>query len=159
MIYIREIVPKKFSGLSSFLVSFQFDPKIVDAIKTLPNYYYHKKEYCWEIPSDVLAQALDTLTFLDSIQLIMLPETEEIPNQDDFRLTETEISHFHFTPFPHQIDGINFGLDPKHSKWLLLDSMGLGKTLEIIGYAETLKSRGLIDHCMIICGVDSLRQN
>ena len=37
--------------------------------------------------------------------------------------------------------------------------MGLGKTNEIIWYAETLKRRGLIDHCMIICGVDSLRQN
>jgi len=37
--------------------------------------------------------------------------------------------------------------------------MGLGKTLEIIGLAETLKRRGEIDHCLIIAGVDSLRQN
>lgn len=159
MIYIREIVPRKFSGLSSFLISFQYNPNIVDAIKTLPMYYYHKKDYCWEIPSDILAQALDTLTFIDSIQLIMLPETEQVSNSDDFKLTQAEISSFRFTPFPHQVDGINFGLDPKHTKWLLLDSMGLGKTLEIIGYAETLKARGMIDHCMIICGVDSLRQN
>ena len=159
MIYIRETVPRKFSGLSSFLISFQFDPKVVEALKTLPMYYYHKKDYCWEIPSDVLAQALDTLTFIDSIQLIMLPEIEEVPNQDNFKLTEAEISSFRFTPFPHQVDGINFGLNPKRSKWLLLDSMGLGKTLEIIGLAETLKRRGQIDHALIICGVDSLRQN
>lgn len=37
--------------------------------------------------------------------------------------------------------------------------MGMGKTVEIICYAETLKRRGLIDHALIICGVDSLRQN
>lgn len=37
--------------------------------------------------------------------------------------------------------------------------MGIGKTNEMIWYAETLKSRGLIDHCLIICGIDSLRQN
>lgn len=37
--------------------------------------------------------------------------------------------------------------------------MGLGKTNEIIWLAETLKRRGKIDHCLIICGVDSLRQN
>ena len=37
--------------------------------------------------------------------------------------------------------------------------MGMGKTVEIICYAETLKRRGLIDHVLIICGVDSLRQN
>lgn len=102
---------------------------------------------------------MDTLTFLDNIQLILLPETEEISNQGDFDLTQAEIDQLHFKPFPHQIEAINYGLDPRHTKWLLLDSMGLGKTLEIIGYAETLKSRGLIDHCLIICGVDSLRQN
>ena len=102
---------------------------------------------------------MDTLTFLDNIQLILLPETEESSNQGVFDLTQAEIDQLHFKPFQHQIEAINYGLDPRHTKWLLLDSMGLGKTLEIIGYAETLKSRGLIDHCLIICGVDSLRQN
>lgn len=37
--------------------------------------------------------------------------------------------------------------------------MGVGKSLEIMYLAETLKLRGLIDHCLIICGVDSLRSN
>ena len=159
MIYIREIVPRKFSGLSSFLISFQYDPKVVEMIKTLPNYYYHKKDYCWEIPAECLAQALDSLTFLDTIQLIMLPETVEDPNQGDFTITQDEIDQLHFKPFPHQVEAINFGLNPKHQKFLLLDSMGIGKTLEIIGLAETLYRRGLIEHCLIICGVDSLRQN
>lgn len=89
----------------------------------------------------------------------MLPETEVIPNSDDFNLTQAEIEQFHFKPFPHQIEAINFGLNPNHTKWLLLDSMGLGKSLELIGLAETLKRRGQIDHCLVICGVDSLRQN
>jgi SNF2 family DNA or RNA helicase len=159
MIYIREIVPRKMPGLSSFLVSFAFNPVIVDTLKTLPLYYYHKSDQSWEIPANDLAQALDALTFLDSIQLIMLPETEEVPNSEDFSLTQAEIEQFHFTPFPHQIDAINYGLNPDHTKWLLLDSMGLGKSLEIIGLAETLKRRGQIDHCLVICGVDSLRQN
>jgi SNF2 family DNA or RNA helicase len=89
----------------------------------------------------------------------MMPETEEIPNSNDFNLTQAEIEQFHFKPFPHQIDAINYGLNPNHTKWLLLDSMGLGKSLELIGLAETLKRRGKIDHCLVICGVDSLRQN
>ncbi len=37
--------------------------------------------------------------------------------------------------------------------------MGVGKTLEMIYYAETLKNRGLIDHCLIICGVNSVKLN
>jgi SNF2 family DNA or RNA helicase len=60
-------------------------------------------------------------------------------------------------PFEHQLEAINFGLDKE--KWLLLDSMGLGKTNSIIWLAETLKRRGIIDHCFIICGVNSLKQN
>ena len=157
MIYIREIIPRKFSGKSSFLISFQYDPKIVEAIKTLPACYYHKKDLCWEIPSDCLAEALDTLTFLDNIQLILLSETEEVSNHDVFNLTQAEIDQLHFKPYKHQVDGINYGLQKK--KWLLLDNPGCGKTNQIIGLAETLKRRGLVEHCLVIAGINSLKSN
>ena len=103
--------------------------------------------------------ALEALTFIDDVYIHLLSADESDPKQIDFKHTKTEIDQLRFKPFDHQIDGINFGLNPKHTKWLLCDSMGLGKTNEIIWYAETLKRRGLIDHCLIICGVDSLRQN
>lgn len=157
MIYIREIIPRKFSGKSAFLISFQYDPKIVEAIKTLPACYYHKKDLCWEVPCDCLAEALDTLTFLDNIQLILLPETEENSNQGDFNLTQAEIDQLHFKPYKHQVEGINYGLQKK--KWLLLDNPGCGKTNQIIGLAETLKRRGLVEHCLVIAGINSLKSN
>ena len=160
MIRITEISPcRKMTGKSSFLINFDFNQKIVDTLKTIPTYYYHKSDYSWEIPINYLSMALEALTFIDDVYLHLLPAEESDPKQIDFKLTKTEIDQFRFKPFDHQIDGINFGLDPKHTKWLLCDSMGLGKTNEIIWYAETLKRRGLIDHCLIICGVDSLRQN
>lgn len=156
MIYIRETTPIKMSGKSSFLISFAYDPKVVDAIKTLPVKQYLKNIQAWEIPSDCLAEALDTLTFLDNIQLILLPETEDNSNQGVFDLTQAEIDQFKFKPFKHQIDGINFLL--KHGKSLLLDAPGLGKSLEMMYYAETLKRRGLIEHCLLITGIAGLRQ-
>lgn len=160
MIRITEISPcRKMTGKSSFLINFDFNQKIVDTLKTIPTYYYHKSDYSWEIPINYLSTALEALTFIDDVYLHLLPTEESDPKQIDFKLTKTEIDQFRFKPFDHQIAGINFGLDPKHTKWLLCDSMGLGKTNEIIWYAETLKRRGLIDHCLIICGVDSLRQN
>ena len=160
MIYIRETVPLKYSGLSSFLVtSTEFNPDLKTAMDSVTQQYYSKKYKHWEVPQECLAETLDALTFIDNIQLIMLPPEDVLPKQEGFELTETEISSFHFTPFEHQVEAINYGLNPDHKKWLLLDSMGLGKTLEIIGLAEALHMRGLIDHCMIICGVDSLRQN
>ena len=160
MIRITEISPcRKMTGKSSFLINFDFNQKIVDTLKTIPTYYYHKSDYSWEIPINYLSMALEALTFIDDVYLHLLPAEESEPKQIDFKLTKAEIDQFRFKPFDHQIEGINFGLDPKHNKWLLCDSMGLGKTNEIIWYAETLKRRGLIDHCLIICGVDSLRQN
>ena len=154
MIHVKEITPLKFSGRSSFLISFNYNQKIVEAIKLLPNYYYHKKTYSWEVPINCLKDLLDSLVHIDSIELELKNENETISNNV---LTEEEISKFKIKPYDHQIEAVNFGL--KHKGWLLLDSMGVGKTAEVIYYAETLKRRGLIDHALIICGVDSLRQN
>lgn len=163
MIYITEISPaKKISGLSSIAVTFDFNQYIVDALKTIPTFYYHKKTNMWEFPICYLSRLLDSLTFLDEIQLKLL----DIPESGEFRfgrqfnlepLSEIEKVSFKMTPFEHQLEAINYGL--AHEKWLLLDSMGLGKTNSIIWLAETLKRRGIIDHCFIICGVNSLKQN
>jgi SNF2 family DNA or RNA helicase len=163
LIYITEISPaKKISGLSSICVTFDFNQYIVDSLKTIPTYYYHKKDNVWEFPVCYLGRLLDSLTFLDEIQLrlINLPESGEFRFGKQFNLeplSETEKISFKMKPFDHQLEAINYGLS--HEKWLLLDSMGLGKTNSIIWLAETLKRRGLIDHCFIICGVNSLKQN
>ena len=163
MIRIFEISPgKKISGISSLLIDFDFNQYIVDSLKTLPTYHYHKKEKVWEVPICYLGRVLDSLTFLDEIQLKLLdtPESGEFHFNKNFNLeplTEIEKVSFKMKPFEHQLEAINFGLDKE--KWLLLDSMGLGKTNSIIWLAETLKRRGIIDHCFIICGVNSLKQN
>ena len=163
MIRIQEISPpQKISGLSSLCVTFDFNQYVVDALKTIPTFYYHKKDNIWEFPVCYLSRLLDSLTFLDEIQLSLL----DTPESGEFRfgkqyslepLSEIEKVSFKMKPFDHQLEAINFGLTQE--KWLLLDSMGLGKTNSIIWLAETLKRRGIIDHCFIICGVNSLKQN
>jgi SNF2 family DNA or RNA helicase len=163
LINITEISPpKKISGLSSICVTFNYNQYIVDALKTIPTYYYHKKDNVWEFPICYLGRLLDSLTFLDEIQLrlINLPESGEFHFNKKFNLeplSEIEKVSFKMKPFDHQLEAINYGLNQE--SWLLLDSMGLGKTNSIIWLAETLKRRGVIDHCFIICGVNSLKQN
>ena len=163
MIRIFEISPgKKISGLSTLIIDFDFNQFIVDALKTIPTAYFHKREKCWEVPICYLGRVLDSLTFLDDIQLKLLdtPENGEFHIHKNYNLeplSEIEKVSFKMKPFEHQLEAINFGLD--REKWLLLDSMGLGKTNSIIWLAETLKRRGIIDHCFIICGVNSLKQN
>ena len=78
MIQIREGKPTKISGLTSFYITFDYAPPIVEAIKSLPTWNFNKKDYSWEIPVDELAQAIDLLTFLDTIQLSLLPDEQEL---------------------------------------------------------------------------------
>lgn len=183
MIQITQISPpRKVSGKSSLLITTKpFNPEVINAIKSLPVAVYHKADFMWEVPMSDLARLLDTLTFFDDIQLGLQIQvltsdntaSSNLPSKDvfvesrhvlqaqkailDSNLKPEEISEFKIAPFPHQIDGINFGLS--RNGWLLLDEPGLGKTLQTIYLAEILKKRGLIDHCLVICGVNALKLN
>lgn len=163
MVRIYEISPpQKISGLSSLIVSFDFNQYIVDSIKTIPTAHFHKKEKVWEIPVCYLGRVLDSLTFLDEIQLKLLdtPELDGFHFNRKFNLaplSEKEKISFKASPFPHQLEAVDFLL--KQEKSLLLDGCGVGKSLEMILFAETLKKRGIIDHCLVITGIAGLRGN
>ena len=162
MINIIEAEPIKLSGLTSFRITFNYNPAIVEAMKTLPTAIWHKKLLTWEVPCDCLTQTLETLTFFDEITLQLLDETKT--NGFHFNqkhnlapLTENEKVSFKASPYPHQLEAIDFLL--KQEKSLLLDGCGVGKSLEMILFAETLKKRGIIDHCLVITGIAGLRGN
>ncbi len=163
MIKIYEVAPpNKISGLSSLVISFDYNEYIVDALKTLPTYNYDKRNKLWEVPMCYLGRVLDSLTFLDDIQLKLLdtPESGEFHFNRKYNLeplSEIEKVSFKATPFPHQLEAVDFLL--KQEKSLLLDGCGVGKSLEMILFAETLKKRGLIDHCLVITGIAGLRGN
>ena len=163
MIYITEVSPGvKISGLSTLLVHFDYSEYIVDALKTLPTFNFDKKTKIWEVPIAYLGRILDSLTFLDDIQLKLLdtPETGEFTFNRKYNLeplSEIEKVSFKAKPFQHQFEAVDFLL--KQEKSLLLDGCGVGKSLEMILYAETLKKRGIIDHCLVITGIAGLRGN
>lgn len=125
MINIQIISPPiKMPGLSSAIVSFSWSQIIVDALHTVSGAVYHPKYKLWEVPLSSLAELLDTLTFIDEIQLT-INEQHEIEQISEPPLTLDEIKEFKYKPYNHQIEAINYGLCNKH-KWLLLDTMGLG---------------------------------
>lgn len=134
----------------------------MDTLKTFPTYYFHKKDKLWEIPICYLGRLLDSLTFFDDIQLKLLdtPKSQQFRLKQQYNLeplSEIEKISFKATPFPHQLEAVDFLL--KQEKSLLLDGCGVGKSLEMILFAETLKKRGLIDHCLVITGIAGLRSN
>lgn len=150
-ILIEEKTPKKLPGLSSLFVSFDYNSEIVEAMKTIPNRSYDTKTKVWEVPITSLTLLLDRLCLIDDITLHVLKD-EVVPEPQEFLLQD-----YRTKPFDYQYEGIQFGLN--HNSWLLLDAPGLGKTLQLIYLAQELKKRDNIEHCLIVCGINTLKHN
>lgn len=151
MIKVTEQPTKKMPGETSLFVQFEYNPAIVEVFKTFPQRQFHKDIKAWEVPITLLSQLLDTLSLYDEIQFTWMPD-KKVKKDKVFELQEYKTK-----PFPYQLDAIQYGLN--HNKFLLLDEPGLGKTLEIIYIAQELKARENIEHCLIICGVNTLKTN
>lgn len=150
MIIITEKRTKKVPGITSVFVSFKYNQDIVNEIKSLPCYNFSKKESLWEIPVIYLSELIDKLCAYDDIELNLC----KISFEEDIIY---KLSEYRTQPFDYQIEGIQFGLN--HDKWLLLDPPGLGKSLQLIYIAEELKERQKLKHCLIICGINTLKSN
>ena len=154
MIKIEQIQPPlKLPGLSSFTVTFDYDKRLVDTIKQVPNAIWHQKQSVWEIPLTSLSSAVTLLTNYDDVEVKLL--YDDVYDGDViYKLHEDS---YKATLFKHQKEGIQYGLN--HDRWLLLDAPGLGKTLQMIYLAEELKRKENIEHCFIICGINTLKHN
>ena len=150
MIYILEDKNKKVSGNTSLYVTFAYNQEIVNIIKSLDVYYYHKDSHMWEVPITHLARLLDSLIYFDDISFIA---KEEESQKEDVEIS----TQFKTTPRDYQLEGIKYCLS--HDKLLLLDEPGLGKTLITMYTAEELQKREGLEHCLVICGLASLRTN
>lgn len=159
MIYIKQVQPTiKLPGLSSFTIKFDYDKRLVDVIHQVPNAVWHKSLGVWEIPLTSLSRAVNLLSNYEEIEIDLLDEKKQKllyynPKND----AKLHTKKYKAKLFAHQEDGIKFGL--QHSKFLLLDQPGLGKTLQMIYLAEELKERENIEHCFIICGLNTLKYN
>lgn len=152
MIYIKEGITSKLPGETSLYVSFEYRPEYVDIIKNSANPgYYDKKTKIWEVPCTCLAILLDNFCVYDDIDLELLQDEKK----KEFKTFE--LSNYRTKPFEYQRDGIQFGLN--NEKFLLLDAPGLGKSLQMIYLAQELKEKENIEHCLVICGINTLKNN
>ena len=106
-----------------------YDNKVVEAIRALPSRYWDKNTKEWEIPIKKLNVLVNRLLEYD-IEIIgeidkLVEEKTVVKSVDGFE--------FKTTPFKHQIEGFQFGLN--HDRWLLGDEQGLGKTKQVIDIA------------------------
>lgn len=150
MIFIREGETQKVPGMTSLFINFDYNPDTVRVLKDVDCKVYDKKTKTWEVPLIYLCKLIDELTLIDNIQLELLSISEE--PEIEYKLSEGK------TPlFKHQIEAVQHGLN--HPKWLLLDLPGCGKSLSAITIAKEIKERYDAKHCLIICGLNTLKRN
>ena len=158
MIYIKQVQPTiKLPGLSSFTVKFDYDKRLVDVIHQVPNAIWHKQLGVWEIPLTSLSRAVNLLSNYEEIDLELLENVKEDISYLNNKRSKLHPENYKVNLFNHQQEGVMYGLE--HDRFLLLDMPGLGKTLQMIYLAEELKARDNIEHCFIICGINTLKYN
>lgn len=142
----------KCNGEYSAFVSFPYNASLVSKVRSYPQRWYNPDNKEWEIQSKELDDFLDFLGNrydYDIEGLSLLTETKKVKLPKKFT--------YKTKPFKHQEEGIRFGL--KHDRWLLGDTMGLGKTKCAIDLAVIKKLQKGYKHCFIICGVNGLKWN
>lgn len=152
---------------------FPFCEEWVQKVKKLPHRRWNPDEKCWEIWSTELssfAQMVEPYNIVlkdKSLQPFMNEQAEATKEQENKRIQETRERlkgikpsvdfNFITKPMPHQIEAFNRGI--QEYNLLVADEQGLGKTLESIQIALFRYSRGQINKCLIVCGVNSTKYN
>ena len=138
------------NGDYSMFISFPYDTRIIDIIRSFPTKYWSPDDKEWEVPVLKLNEMKNRLSEFDvEISGEELLEKKEVLAPKDFE--------FKTKPFEHQVIGFNFGLN--HQNWLLGDEQGLGKTKQVIDIAIAKKLSEGYKHCLIVCGVNGLKWN
>ena len=148
-IYARVGSPIKCTDDYSVFLKFDYNPKAVAAVKELRARYWNPDNKEWEIEYKELDELKSTLTGFT----FEVTNTEILPDKVEIG----DINEFKTKPMAHQIEGIQYGLN--HTRWLLADDQGLGKTKQIIDLAILRKKAEGFKHCLIVCGVNSLKWN
>ena len=149
MIWIQERPSKKAVGKTSLFLTFSYNPKIIEIVKSADNAIWNKKSKEWELPCNKLAYLINNLTIYDDITL-------EVLGKEEVQVIHQTVKH-KIPAFDYQSEGIDWLIN--RDSGLLLDPPGLGKTLQIIYAAEELKKQKGIEHCLIVCGINTLKQN
>ena len=137
----------------SIFVTFPYNQKIIDTVRTIEGRKWDADNKTWELPIlglEALVKNLPEFDFeIEGYTALAEQVSEEVAIPANF--------NFKTNPFQHQIDGFMYGLN--HNNWLLGDEQGLGKTKQVIDIAVAKKLALGYKHCLIICGVNGLKWN
>lgn len=155
MITIEIKKAKRIKDFDSAFLSFNYDENIISYLRRLPVRFYFPETKQWEIPLTTL-ENFKTIFSNYQIQVI---DTREKLTKEQQTVDENLVIDYEFKtkPFDHQMWAIQYGM--MYDNWFLGDEMGLGKTKTAIDIACARKHKFNYEHCLIVCGVNTLKWN
>jgi SWI/SNF-related matrix-associated actin-dependent regulator 1 of chromatin subfamily A len=135
-----------------FIITFQYRPHLVEAVKKLPGKVWDVTSKCWLVPVEYESSVIDFATifgFKFGRKVITSEELAyELPPMPDLNI-ELNLS---INPYPYQKQGIARGLELK--RFLNGDKPGLGKTMQAIATVHS----AVAYPCLVICP-STLKEN
>ena len=135
----------------------EYNTDIVKFMRTRKKRFWDTAKREWVIPESEMENLIEVISDFEYT----------INNQDNVKQDKNKQQrieniipdwyNFKTQPFPHQVEGICYGLT--HDKFLLADEQGLGKTAQVINLACILKEERKINHVLIIACVNGLKYN
>ena len=142
----------KCSGEWSLYATFPYNPAIVAQIKAQKSRYFDTVGKSWELPLNALKTLLSAL---EGYSIELCGDTTPLKASEGVKMPSNFV--YKTKPYTHQEEGLIYGLN--HSKWLLGDEQGLGKTKQVIDVAVAKRLEKGYKHCLIVCGVNGLKWN
>lgn len=171
MIEVRKA--KMLKAEQSLFISFNYDMNTVAKVKSLNTRRYNSATREWEVPAQDLQSVLETFADREITLKAQSAFTERSATAESNAETTAQTKKtrqkkaitgersadfkFKTQPFEHQIESFDFALSK--NKFLLGDEQGLGKTKQAIDIAVNKKLTEKFKHCLIVCGVNSLKYN
>lgn len=125
----------------------------LDRIKKFWNRTYLKETHEWEVPYSCLKEIQELYKDVP-IKYLNEPPHAKIVEKSDI-LEGMDFNGYKL--YDYQIEGVKYGLN--HHNFLLLDEQGCGKTLQALVIARYKRLHRNLKHCLIVCGVNSLKWN
>lgn len=145
----------KFRGNSLFVKINNDEHDCLDIIKSFKS-YYHAPYKMWELPKNAFKVLLDkckayNIDIVGEITSDMENYLQLLDIYDEGSYTYTSKTK----PYSYQLESYDYSTT--HTKFLLADEQGLGKTKQALDIAVSRKL--MMKHCLIVCGVNDLKWN
>lgn len=131
-------------------IMFDFNPRIIAAVKAIPGRYFDGGNKVWKVPKDKKTEVESLLK-----KFGIRNDVADLPQQMGVieELPELTVDiPLNITPFPYQKRGIAYNL--KYKRVIVGDEPGLGKTLQAIATAVAAGRR-----CVLVVCPSSLKNN